>query len=111
MKRFNPLKAIEARRNGEFTNPELRRIGPLLTDIEADVRHIKHFYLVGCGYTVGRRNPKYNRNFPGAYMVLEEEGDTPTDDGSNGPWCIVGDDIAALIDEAFNVAIDIYGVD
>lgn len=49
----------------------------------------------------GARNPKINRRFIGAYMVCEpfEDAELPTEDGSNGPWAIVGDDLPALIAE------------
>lgn len=44
-------------------------------------------------------------------MVAEgyEDSELPTDDGSNGPWCIVGDDLNSLIAEAFDFAADVYG--
>lgn len=53
------------------------------------------------GFTVGPRDPRLNRKYPGAYMVVEEheESELPTDDGSNGPWCVVGDDLPALVDQ------------
>lgn len=58
--------------------------------------------LEAAGFTVGERDLRLNRKYPGRFMVVEEHDDSelPTDDGSNGPWCIVGDDINALILEA-----------
>jgi hypothetical protein len=58
------------------------------------------------GYFCGPRDARLNTDFPGAFMVTEddfEEGHykLPTRDASNGPWCIVGDDLAELIDEAW----------
>jgi len=41
-------------------------------------------------------------------MVVEshDESELPTDDGANGPWCIVGDDLDALIAVAYDVWYD-----
>lgn len=69
----------------------------------------KHAYLESIGFKIGERDPKgINTDFPGQYMVAEEyePSELPTRDGSNGPWCVVGDDLTALIDEAFNVWFD-----
>lgn len=57
------------------------------------------------GFTIGKRDPRLNRKFAGAFMVVEwhEESELPTDDGSNGPWCIVGGDLPALVEDAFSV--------
>lgn len=56
------------------------------------------------GFTIGERDPNFNRAFVGKYMVIEphEKSEGPTDDGRNGPWCIVGDSLVALVEEAFN---------
>ena len=61
--------------------------------------------LTKMGFTCGARDARLNRRFPGKFMVVEyhEESELPTEDGRNGPWCIVGDDLEELIDEAFNV--------
>lgn len=58
------------------------------------------------GYIVGARDPRLNTNYAGAFMVVEEgytDDELPTKDGSNGPWCIVGDDLAALVDTAYDL--------
>jgi hypothetical protein len=58
------------------------------------------------GFICGDREPQLNTNYPGAFMVAEgprDEWELPTEDGSNGPWCIVGDDLDALVAEAFGV--------
>ncbi len=70
----------------------------------------KQEYLERRGYIVGVRNPQINTNFAGSFMVCEnpEGHDLPTEDGSNGPWCIVGDNLTKLVNEAFLVALDIY---
>jgi hypothetical protein len=62
------------------------------------------------GFTVGERDPRLNSNYPGRYMVVEshEESELPTKDGSNGPWCIVGDNLDALIAEAHRVWVEDY---
>lgn len=64
-------------------------------------------WLRARGFTVGARDPRINTNYPGAFMVVEahDESELPTEDGSNGPWAIVGDDLQALIDEAYEVAL------
>lgn len=58
------------------------------------------------GFTVGARDSRLNRKYAGAFMVVEahEESELPTDDGSNGPWCIVGDDLDALVRQAYRTA-------
>lgn len=59
--------------------------------------------LIGNGYTIGPRDPKLNTDHLGVFMIVEalEEWDgQPTENGANGPWCIVGDDLGAMIKEA-----------
>lgn len=63
------------------------------------------------GYCLGVRDPRLNTNYPGEYMVTESDFadyELPTKDGSNGPWCIVGDDLDRLVTEAFSVHFDDY---
>lgn len=57
------------------------------------------------GFIVGERDPRLNRKYAGKFMVAEsfEDCEVPTNDGSNGPWCIVGDDIDALVNDAFSI--------
>lgn len=64
--------------------------------------------LEAMGFIVGPRDPHLNRKYPGGFMVVEshEESELPTDDGSNGPWCIVGDDLDELVEEAYRVWAD-----
>lgn len=59
-------------------------------------------FLRSYGWTVGERDPRLNTDFPGRFMCVEphEESELPTRNGENGPWCIVGDDLAELVDEA-----------
>lgn len=63
----------------------------------------KRAWLKRRGFVVGERDPRLNTDYPGAFMVAEafEPDEVPTRDGSNGPWCIVGDDLDSLISEAF----------
>lgn len=63
----------------------------------------KRTYLETRGWTVGARDPRLNSDYPGAFMAVEphEESELPTRDGRNGPWCVVGDDLPALIAEAY----------
>lgn len=63
--------------------------------------------LRSLGWVVGDRDPKMNSKFDGAYMVVEDEytPDYPGQaDGSDGDgiWCLVGDDLSALVDEALS---------
>lgn len=68
-------------------------------------------WLRAQGFTVGTRDARLNTNYPGAFMVVEghEDSELPTEDGRNGPWCIVGDDLAALVDQAYGVWVDTWG--
>ena len=61
----------------------------------------KQAALLAYGYIVGERDLHMNTAHPGNVMVAEAHSSIPTKDGSNGPWCIVGNDLAALIDEAY----------
>lgn len=59
--------------------------------------------LKSMGWHVGKRDPLMNRAFAGRFMVSEplEEGDPyPTDDASDGRFCLVGDNLEALAAEA-----------
>lgn len=59
---------------------------------------------------VGARDPNQNRAFQGAFMVaapLEQDDPYPTDDASDGRFCLVGDDLDALAAEAV-WALDLY---
>lgn len=58
-------------------------------------------FLRSYGFVIGDRESRLNTNYPGKFMVTEgyDEDELPTEDGSNGPWCIVGDDLDALVDE------------
>lgn len=59
--------------------------------------------LKAMGFTVDARDPRLNTAFKGGFMVVEghEESELPTESGCNGPWCVVGDDLAELVDTAF----------
>lgn len=65
-------------------------------------------FLRSYGYTVGDRNPQLNTNYPGAFMVVEpyEDWELPTEDGANGPWCITGDNLDALVDQGYEFLTD-----
>lgn len=53
------------------------------------------------GFVVGKRDPRLNRAFKGRFMVAEPyKRGIATDDARHGPWCIVGDNLAALITTA-----------
>jgi len=101
------LQAIKARQEGIFDDPALIGFGLLSADTEADVTRIKAHCLRKFGFTVGDRDPRLNSLYHGAFMVVEshEESELPTFDGSNGPWCVVGDDLPELIDMGFDFLI------
>lgn len=65
----------------------------------------KRATLEDLGFIIGERDPRINTNYPGKFMVCEahEQSELPTKDGRNGPWCIVGDNLDELIDQAYNV--------
>jgi hypothetical protein len=67
-------------------------------------RSYKQAHLESYGFEVGARNPQLNTNYPGQFMVTEgyDQSELPTADGSNGPWCITGDDLDELITEAYD---------
>src|SRR4051812_38497108 len=52
------------------------------------------------GFIVGDRDTDYKTAYPGAFMVRENAENTDDD------WCVVGDDLNALIDIAFDLASD-----
>jgi len=64
------------------------------------------------GFTVGDRDARLNARYPGNYMVVEANAadigdyELPTEDGANGPWCIVGDDLEAIVVEAHQYLLD-----
>jgi len=69
----------------------------------------KLVWLANNGYQVGPRDPRLNTKFEGSFMIVEagyQDDVLPnhilhTEDGRNGPWCIVGNDLSSLIDEAY----------
>lgn len=61
--------------------------------------------LQDAGFIVGKRDPNMNRAFGGRYMVAEHyPAGTIQDDaqGGDGVWCIVGNDMAALLRDALS---------
>lgn len=66
-----------------------------MTDAKAE-------YLRSKGFVVGDRDPNQNRAFAGRFMVAEEVTPNdlyPTDDAGDGRFCIVGDDLKALMEQ------------
>lgn len=63
----------------------------------------KRAKLEAAGFTVGARDARINTDFPGRFMVAGayDESELPTRNGASGPWAIVGNDLSALINEAF----------
>ena len=93
-------QAIHARTQGIWDDPALIKCG-LLNHLDEDVRHIKISCLTAYGYKIGVRDTRLKRDFVGCAMVCESF-ETPDED----PWCIVGDDIDELIDEAYKVLVE-----
>ena len=62
--------------------------------------------LYEAGYYMGPRDPDRNRAFEGSFMICENVNVGVTDDASLGGYCIVGDDLDSLINDAYN---DIFG--
>jgi hypothetical protein len=58
-------------------------------------------FLIGAGFTVGIRNHDVRPGEPGNFMVADLTGPVYAD--GDDPYAIVGDDLTALIEEAFNV--------
>lgn len=58
--------------------------------------------LHGKGIFIGPRDPQRNSFYPGAFMVCEDTEAGPSEfAGMGGGYCIVGDDLAFLITEAY----------
>ena len=57
------------------------------------------------GFFVGKRDPKRNRAFKGEFMVCDLEALKlpPSDDASTSGFCIVGNNLAALVVDAYNL--------
>lgn len=61
----------------------------------------KRKFLEDRGFIIGERDPNMNTAFAGRFMVAEpyEAGHTQPDGmGGDGVWCVVGDDLAHLIE-------------
>lgn len=66
--------------------------------------------LRAIGFIVGKRDPRISPEYPGAYMVTQtySKHELPTTPGT-GPWSVVGDDLAELIEEARAAFLDDKG--
>jgi hypothetical protein len=67
--------------------------------------HEKTVMLLDHGYYIGPRDPERNTDFQGTWMVAEPLPDDvkrPTKDAGDGAYCIVGDNLSKLIDEAYD---------
>jgi hypothetical protein len=58
--------------------------------------------LEAYGFTIGARDARFKPQFPGKFMVLESGDEENVEDC----WCVVGDDLPALVDEGFSLATD-----
>ena len=80
----------------------LHRMQAMVADAHGDRQPAPRERLEAAGFLVGDRDPGRNRAWEGRFMVAEplDAGDEyPTDDASGGAWCIVGDDLDALMRE------------
>ena len=60
--------------------------------------------LIKHGFFVGKRDPKRNRAFRGKFMVCDREAlKEPPSDSATGAFCVVGDNLPALIVDAYNL--------
>lgn len=68
-----------------------------MREYNAEAKRVLESY----GFTIGKRDPNLNSAFDGKFMVAEEyKAGTKTRDAANGPWCIVGNDLEYLIEQA-----------
>lgn len=52
-------------------------------------------------FIVGERDPRVQTEFDGKYMVAQKYDDCEIENPHNGDfWCVVGDDLNALMEEA-----------
>ena len=58
-------------------------------------------WLLSHGYFVTARDPKRNTDFEGDFMVCQDLNEAGGKDASNGEYCIVGDDLGDLVNEAY----------
>ena len=59
------------------------------------------------GFKYGERDPLMNTAFNGRFMVAKHYLDGHTQESSRGGvWCVVGDNLDALIDAAYNAFAD-----
>lgn len=106
MRKSEAFAAIEARKQGEWDNPALVAIGELSVDPAFDIETIQRRFLDACSFAYGARDPRVKPAYPGRWMVVEALDEIGDPDG----WAIVGDDMRALINEAFKYA-DSVGYD
>lgn len=81
-------------------------------------QHVMREILQAYGFTIGERDPRLNTRFSGCRMVvegsiaeIESDHELPTEDGRNGPWCVVGDDEDELVKSAFDYCISFDGAE
>jgi hypothetical protein len=58
--------------------------------------------LEQAGFFVGKRDPNRNKAFRGQFMVCQDTTEGPSDDASTTSYCIVGDNLNALIRDAYD---------
>lgn len=76
--------------------------------VEAMTTTEKTAFLKSYGWTIGKRDLRLNTDFAGLFMCVEpyQESELPTRDGSNGPWCVVGNHLSSLVDAAYDFLAD-----
>lgn len=109
------FRAIKALMDGCFDDPFLLCAGPLLHDFRGNVEHIASTNvglpdpdevdaLENECFVIGLRDPKYGGEIQGRFMVMEAAGEKWPED----EWCIVGDDLPALVHDAWSFWADTY---
>ena len=59
--------------------------------------------LYSMGYYIGPRDPERNKAFNGRYMVCADVFEGPSDDASDTRFCVVGDNLDELVNEAYDL--------
>jgi hypothetical protein len=61
--------------------------------------------LLAIGFYIGPRDPQRNSAFEGKFMVCEDSSEGPSEDASTTGYCVVGDNLDVLVDEAHRCCV------
>lgn len=56
--------------------------------------------LIERGIYIGPRDPRRNKAFNGVFMICEDANEGPSEDAGRGGYCIVGDNLTEMVQEA-----------